>query len=560
MPALNTNKTAIKSLESETENAIKLLKGEDSVEIQGQNPKINNYYAIWKGSPDWQKYNVHFPNGETKLESYKTLNAGRYICRTWASSYMNEDTEISINEEKSNNRLQEIFEDNGFKGKLNNFVESFMGLGIGAISVLPDNFYINEDNEYEAGEGKVKIRFIGGRRVIPITVDDGEFIEVAFACYKTNGVKLIIYWLNEKGEYVITELLGTGKNGNYTFNYQNRKDLNTHTNIPLFQVWTPNVTEEDDVDNVIGTSVLDKAVDALFQCDVAYNALFKEIKLGQKVKMISADLSKVDENGNKEIPYDINDESVIELPTGLDGQSIMQEFNGALRTDQIKAIVDYHLNAACMLCGLGQDVISLSSSGGGRPLQTATQVVVKQNELYKNILKQENYATSKFKQLVKAIAFVNNNLLTGTEKITDESLKEIKVKFDDNIMEDDETKRKNDLQDLNSGVLLPEEYRARWTEESEDIALKKLQETGELATRYMAALQAGAMDPEFYCQRVYGNLDQLEYIKSKLETPEEDGFGPEGNPFKRTSNDDETDDETKKEEEKPEEETKKDDA
>lgn len=488
--------------ESATELALRKIKNNSSIVVQGRNPKIDTYYQVWSGSPNWLNFKVHFPDGETRDEKYKTLNVARYICRTWANNYANEDTIITIPKESANNRLQAIFADNNFFGKFNNFVESFMGLGIGATVIGASSYMVDEEGNGIPSDSEVKIQIVGGRRVIPITIVDGEVTECAFVSFHTGGAKLVIHYLNEREEYSIAELKATGQNGNYTFDYGNITILDTKSKIPLFQIWHPNITDEDDIDNECGTAITDKAFDTFFQCDVCYTAFFKEIKLGQKVKFISADLGVVNADGKLEVPYDVNDESVISVPSNTDASPLMQEFNGDLRVQAIVQALNFHLNAAAMLCGLGQSQFEFDGTGG-RPIQTATGVIAKQTELYRNVIKQENFATTQFRKMVQAIAYVNDNF-TNQEKIDLGKINDIQVTYDDNIVEDTDSKKKQELSEVQAGVMSIAEYRANWYDEDLESAIKFLQENAMLINTYLAALQAGAMTPEKFVDLVYG--------------------------------------------------------
>lgn len=507
-------------------NAVRKLKGNNALLIQGQNPKINEYYNLFVGKPKWMKYNVHLPDGTTKEDFHKTLNVPRYLCRVWANNYANEDTTLTIPNDAANERLQEILSDNKFFGKFNNFVEQFMGLGIGATLVTLDKWTVEGENQsLVISDSKVKVQFVKGRRVIPITVVDGEVTECAFLSTHTNGCKIIMHWLNDAGNYQITEIIGRKEaNGNYVFEDKDYKTLDTQSDVAWYQIWQPNITGDDeDIIEVVGTAITDKAFDTFYQCDVAYSSLYKEIKLGQKTKFITTDMLMTDENGNVIYPFDINDESIIAIQDGgTNTEQKMQEFNAALRVQQLIQTINFHLNAAAMLCGLGTSQFEFDSSGS-RPLQTATAVIAKQSELYRNVIKQENFALENFKALVKALCYVNDNF-TSNEKLGEVDLNDVQVTFDDNIMEDTDSKKKQDLAEVQTGTMSLAEYRAKYYDEDFDTALEFLQENAMLVNIHLPALQSGAMTPELFVKLVYGekveNREELiAYITDKMSAP-----------------------------------------
>ncbi len=505
------------------ESALISLKKVASVEIAGQNSKLNTYKKVWIGKPTWQDYKVHLPSGESRKEKHKSFNLPRYISRAWANNYANENTTISIPKE-SNNYLQEILTANNFWGKWNNFIEAMMGLGVGAVVENLDVWNYEED-KLIPGNSKVKINFVRAERVFPITIDDGEVTECAFVTYKTGGCKIVIHWLNEKDQYMISELKGTGKNGDYQFSFLKIPTIELGTNIPLFQCWTPNIT--DDNEDEYGTSVLSKAYDAFEQCDIDYTALYKEVKLGGKIKFVSTELVQTDTNGVQSSLYDLNDESIFAIDKGNMDKTDFKTFTDNLRVQQLITSINFNMNLAAMLCGLGSNQFEFDGASG-RPIQTATGVIAKQTELYRNVIKQENFATSKLKDMVKAIAFLNNTY-TKQSKIAEFKDSDIQIMYDDNIVEDTDSKKKSDLAEVNAGVMTTAEYRAAWYDEDLDSAKQFMQENAMLLDKYTLALQSKVITPEMFVDFVFGenykNKNELvAYIKESQATPDNTPF------------------------------------
>lgn len=504
------------------------LKGEtNEIEIAGQNPNLNKFKKVWVGKPEWQTYKVHLPNGDYRTEDYQSFNLPRYITRAWANNYANENTTMSIPKDNANDALQEILSRNNFFGKWNNFIEAMMGLGVGAIVVNLDK-WAYEDDRIIKSDSKVKIQFVRAERVYPITIDDGEVTECAFVIYKTGGCKLVIHWLNDKGNYCVSELKGTGKNGDYQFKFSEITTIELGDKIPLFQVWTPNITQDNEEE--FGTSVLSKACDAFKQCDVDYTALYKEIKLGGKIKFVATELVQTDTNGNQSSLYDINDESIFAVDKGNLDQADFKTFTDELRVQQLVASINFNMNLAAMLCGLGSNQFEFDGAGG-RPIQTATGVIAKQTELYRNVVKQENYATTKLKDLVKAIAFLNNNF-TKDSPIAEFKDSDVQITYDDNIVEDTDSKRKNDLAEVNAGVMSMAEYRAEWYDEDLESAKIFLQENAMLIDKYILALQSRVITPEMFVDFVFGEnykykQQLIDYINSGNQLTQPTGFEEE---------------------------------
>lgn len=332
--------------ESQVQQALAVLIKDKEVTVHGRNPNVELYYDVWRGSPAWLAYRYRLPKGNYKEAKLKTLNIPRHLCRTWANNYANEDTKITIPNDTSNERLQEIFDDTNLFGRFNNFCEMFMGLGIGATVVETDALLDENTKKIKPINDEVRIKMIPGRRIVPITVDDGEVTECAFFSFYTGGARIVIHYL-VNNEYHVAIIKGTGKNGQYNWDLNKYTDIPTGAdkNTPLFQIWQPNFTEEDELDKCVGTSVFATAMDTFKQLDLGYTAYYKEVKLGQKVKFISTDMTQVDSNGDA-VPFDEDDESVMLVPDGTNAQTKIQEVNGELRIESLTKFINTNLNCS----------------------------------------------------------------------------------------------------------------------------------------------------------------------------------------------------------------------
>lgn len=583
MPTFNSNNSAnfYTDMIEQAIHEIGVKPKNEPIIIQGRNPNIDIWYNLWKGIAPWRKYKIHYTDGREDTEAtYLSINLPKRIAETWANNYANENTVVTIPNEqengekndlkeptkvnKPNERLQEILTLNKFFSRFNNFTEMFTALGIGATLVLPE--FQEKQTTFEDGKientleinptSEINIKMIGGRRVIPITVDDGKITECAFVTFKTGGLKFQIHVLNEQKQYVIAEIEGNGKNGSYTLDIRTLKTFETKTDVPLFQIWQPNIAHDDDIDSSIGVSIYESSMDAFRQCDLAYTSYWKELKLGQKVLFVSSDIDIIDENGNKTQPYDPDNEAIVHTSSGTDGTTDMKEFNGQLRIQPIEQALTFHMNIAASNCGLGQNFYEFS---GGRPLQTATAIIAKNVELYKNIIKQENYATDTLREMVRAIQVVNNEMLSGKQSITFKKLQDIQITYDDNIMQDTQSKKQQDLAEVNAGIMTVAEFRAEWYDEDIMTAQEFLQNNAMLVDKYLPSLQAGAIMPEQFVDIVYGSKVKdrqkiIDYITEfiKPATPEEGYADETAYEQEKPGTDEPKQEEPKKEENEPE--------
>lgn len=129
-----------------------------------------------------------------------------------------------------------------------------------------------------------------------------------------------------------------------------------------------------------------------------------------------------------------------------------------------KAIND-DLNYLSMKCGFGTDRYQFGTSG----VKTATEIISENSDMYRMIKKHEIILEDVLKQLIRII--IRLGIVTGNSLNLDT---EIVINFDDSIIEDKDTERKRDLQDLSVGIMSHAEYRAKWYGETIEEAEKKL--------------------------------------------------------------------------------------
>ena len=476
--------------------------------IAGQNPKLSQYQAWYNGQNAW--HNRRRKKGNGDIINYKIEASGlpKQIAEDWASNYANEDTLITVasknnskdEKNKDNEVIEGILKKNKFFGKFNAFADKFNGLGCGATVVMPTKMIFTENNKLVKNpNSNVKIYFLDADRVWPITVDDGEITECAFVRKTTRETILQVHILVDD-KYVIGEVVGKNQANDSTptqFDYANAKIVHTDTDTPLFQIWHPNIGATKN----ICESVYEQAIGWFKLVDTIFDCWKTEFDRGAKKRFVSAEMVDVDANGQKvDISESLDEEDII-VPQGADGKTFISEFNAELRVDQIiKALVSA-MNVAARRCGLGDSAFEIGDSGG-RPIQTATAAILKENKLYKNIIKQENFATTQITALLMAIKTVYNTYISEKPLTFEED--DISVIYDDNIMEDTTAKKQAELQEVQAGTMSIAEFRSHWYGQSIDEAKKFVQENGLLLDKYTLALQSHVITPEMFVDLVFG--------------------------------------------------------
>ena len=476
--------------------------------IAGRNPNLSTYMAWYNGQNAWHTRKRIKGNGDVITYQREASGLPKQIAEDWASNYANEDTVITIasenqsKEEKNNANdiINGILKKNKFFGKFNAFADKFNGLGCGATVVMPTKMVFTDDNKLVKNQNsKVKIYVLDAERVWPITVDDGEITECAFVRKTTRETILQVHILVD-GKYVIGEVAGKNQADNSTptqFDYTKAKKVYTDNDTPLFQIWHPNIGSTKNMCE----SVYEQAIGWFKLVDTIFDCWKTEFDRGAKKRFVSAEMVDIDANGKKrDISESLDDEDIV-VPMGADGKSFINEFNAELRVDQILKALVSAMNIAARRCGLGDSAFEIGDSGG-RPIQTATAAILKESKLYKNIIKQENFATTQITALLLAIKEVYNTYISDKPLTFEED--DISINYDDNIMEDTTAKKDAELKEVQAGTMSVAEFRSHWYGESVDAAKQFLQENGMLIDKYTLALQAHVITPEMFVDFVFG--------------------------------------------------------
>ena len=138
-----------------------------------------------------------------------------------------------------------------------------------------------------------------------------------------------------------------------------------------------------------------------------------------------------------------------------------------IRAEQHSKAINDDLNYLSLKCGFGTERYQFGSTG----VKTATEVISENSDMYRMIKKHEIILEDVLKQLIQII--IRLGIVLGNPLNPDT---EITIKFDDSIIEDKETERNRDRQDVSMGVMSHAEYRSKWYGETLEEAESKLPE------------------------------------------------------------------------------------
>ena len=451
------------------ESIIKEVTGKNVVALSDLTDIWLQYY---KGNVDkFHEYNEYNGNNNIK-RTRKTLNMPKKVCEDWANLLLNEKTDVVVGDEKQQDALWELLDKVNFWTKGNEGIEKTFALGTGAFVETADD------------EGNERLQFITRNKIYPITFDQDRIIECAFVNVNS---KMTIIQMHIKGILQEDKVL-LDKNGNYfiiTMTYEKKTNdtsedigelidesvFDTGSDLAWFQILKPNIANNLDINSPMGISIYANALDTLQGVDLAYDGFCEEMRLGRSRIFVNKNLIRYDENGQTKT-FD-NNESGFYYGGAEEGAKPFEFYSPSLRTESYFNGINNALNLLSSKVGFGENHYRFDKGG----VATATQVISENSEMFRSLKKHEILLNEVIIGACKALMYIHNNF-------TDDGFKfdlnaNIEVKFDDSVIEDKETMKMTDRQDVNMGVMSKVEYRMKWYNEDEETAKQKLAEIEE---------------------------------------------------------------------------------
>lgn len=429
--------------------------------------------------PSFHNYKIYRGAGKYCTCHRLSLGMAKTVCEDIASLLMNEKCSITVADDVTNAFVHKVLEDNSFDTLANQYQERKAALGTVAYVPYLSNLTIDEEGHPLTGE--IKINFVTAENIFPISWENGKITECAFAFRKTIArkqyVHLQLHRLNEDGTYYIQNIILNDKNRELTEEeleaFPTFRGLvpyiETGSKKPQYVIDKLAITNNADEDftNPMGISIFANALDVLKKIDFEYDSFGQEFQLGRKRIFVAPELLT---SKNGEPVFDISDGVFYQLPEDFSGnddsKSLLQESNMALRVTEHEQAINDDLNYLSMKCGFGQNHYRFKDGS----IQTATQVISENSDMYRTIRKHEIVLESVLKDLCRKIIELGQALnIEGLKLDAD-----IRVDFDDSIIEDRQAERSRDREDVGMGAMSLAEYRSKYYGETLEEAKKNL--------------------------------------------------------------------------------------
>ncbi|MCB7304846.1 phage portal protein [Bariatricus massiliensis] len=385
---------------------------------------ISDWLAWYRGSvKKFHTYWIYDGIQSKKQERYK-LGMAKKVCEDWANLLLNE--KVAIKAGDFDEKLLEILETNNFFVRANQLIEITFALGTGALV------------EYLDADENPMIDYIRADMIYPLSWDNGDITECAFGSIKTVNEEERIYLqlhrkgIREKGEdanlYYIENKYLDAKTGDEAELPDDIKEIvPTKCDKPLFQIITPNIVNNLELDSPMGISVFANAVDQVKGSDLVYDSYMNEFVLGRKRILVPYSQAKIDmqKAGNAEPVFDPNDTVYFVMPGDRQGDMKPTEVDMSIRAAEHEQGINKCLDLMSLKCGMGTGRYKFDKGG----VKTATEVISDKDDLYQNLQKHKTPVSTALVGMVKALYFLEK----GSGDI------EVTVDLDDSIIEDTNT-------------------------------------------------------------------------------------------------------------------------
>lgn len=467
------------------------------------NTQINqfdySYYSLidtWKNwyqgdIPEFHEYK--FYNGIDTVECERAkLHMAKQVCADSAAMAFNENVIINISDEESNKFIQGFDQSGGILGE-NNFWEnatqlyegSVCALGTGALEVYLENMSVVEGTTriIPSNDTKIKIGFIRADHILPLSFENKIISEVCFINEVTiNGedyIDLRLHLKSKDNKYVIlNRRIKTDEHGNLEESLVDSKlvtSFETGSELPFFSIIKTAYANNFDLvgNNPLGISIYANAIDILKSCDLAYDTLQNEVLLGQKFIFLNKSMLDMDDQGKLRTPYDVRQRlfQFIGDEATVQENNWVHEFSPTLRTEELTGILEKQLDYLSAKVGLGDHFYKFSD---GSVTKTATEVLAENSSAYRNIRRAQISIEQALIKLVKVILYCGKTFLdVNVNPETD-----VSIQFDASIIENKETVRQRDLEEVKLGIMSKAEYRSKYHAESIEQAKKAIERIG----------------------------------------------------------------------------------
>jgi len=431
---------------------------------RGFNPIVGEHWVQEQKWLQWYRSSVNdfhffrrYVNGSTRQYEMLSLNMAKKVSEDWTGLLWNNNCHIKVSDPILQNRLDDVLKMNNFDVAFTNLLEKTFALGNGFIIAY-------------LAEGETRLDFITLTNAMVISSDNGRVTGlVTVDAFQDVGKTTeycthLTYHTAEKDTYKIEHFVYVSKDrnslGKTSPEYMTKvftaeeaeamsmidEDGRTRyivtydTPRPFFAHVKPNITNNFDIDSPLGISVFANSIDTLKSIDTKFNSTEREVVQNKTRIMLNSEWLKVkavDDERTGEMSfikyYDENDDAIMGIPT-QDSEKLMEFYQGQFRLEPLEMSLQKDISRLGNSVGLGKDYYNFEQ---GDVYQNTAAVINGNSQTWRNKVKHELVLAEALSDLAHAILFLEMSV--GNIEPMDLDELDIDVKFDDSIIQDDDT-------------------------------------------------------------------------------------------------------------------------
>lgn len=428
-------------------------------------------------------YRVYSGQGTSTRCRRKSMGMAKKLAEDIADILLNEKVSITLSDQQTDTYVRQVLKNNRFGFLGNEYQERKACTGTVAYVPYLDDLELSDDGSILSG--KIGMNYVSADNIYPISWHNGIITEVAFTFPKTvNRRRYMLVQLHKivGCQYVIENSViecVTGSREGKELTEAEWKQLRpfrtlvprleTGSSEPQFVIDKLNLVNNADEDesNPMGIAIFANALDIVQKIDIEYDSYCNEFELGRKRIFVAPEMLH---NDDKSLAFDPNDTVFYKLPDGYaDGEEKrpIVEVDMSIRAEEHSRAINDDLNYLSLKCGFGPNRYRFENG----QLKTATEVISENSDMFRTLRKHELILDDVLKQLIQII--IRLGIVLGNP-LNPET--EIRIDFDDSIIEDKQAERNTDRQDVAMGSMALWEYRAKWFGETEDKAKAAVQD------------------------------------------------------------------------------------
>lgn len=383
---------------------------------------------------------VEYLNSEGKIakRDFHSLNVSKVVARKLSKLVFNDGCSISVDDEKANETLQEIFNSNKFRKNFGEELEACYA--IGGLVLRP---------YYDEAQNTIKIAYCRADTFYPLESNTNDISEAAIATVTqvSEGKKTVRYTLLEfheweNGKYFIRnelyrsedkEQVGIRVPLNSLAKYKNLQDeveMKGFTR-PIFVYIKLAGKNNFNISSPLSLGVIDNAKRQLIDINEKYDQFMREIEEAGRKILASDDFFKVRYNEHG-MPIKRFDSKTSVFQRMKADEPFIDEFAPSLRSTEFIDSINFILRTIELQTGFSSGTFSFD----GQSVKTATEIISENSETFATRSDNVLIVEEALKELVVTIF----ELATSYKIYEGKSEFGINIDFDDGVFQSQDAK------------------------------------------------------------------------------------------------------------------------